>query len=160
MRQFLRRDAHPLVQFVKYALAGGIATVTHVVAFQLAAWRLFPCLQEKDFLARWLNLDLPALSDAARATNSMVDNALAFVVSNGVCYVLNRLFVFTPGRHHRFIEIGLFYAVSGVSLILGSIVMGLLIREFGMRTDFAFGANLVTSLLINYGMRKFVVFKG
>jgi hypothetical protein len=29
-----------------------------------------------------------------------------------------------------------------------------------MQTTYAFGANLVSALLINYAMRKYVIFKG
>jgi putative flippase GtrA len=56
-------------------------------------------------------------------------------------------------------ELGFFYAVSGVSIAIGTWLMGELIRRRGWRTTFAFGANLVTALLINYAMRKFVIFR-
>ena len=90
----------------------------------------------------------------------MVDNGVAFLFSNFVAYLLNVPWVFEPGRHHGLIEIGLFYLVSGVSVVVGTALMGWLIRRFGMRTTYAFAANLVTALLINFAMRKFVIFKG
>jgi putative flippase GtrA len=68
--------------------------------------------------------------------------------------------VFHRGRHHWLLEIGLFYAVSGVSLVIGTTLQTALIGHFGLTTTVAFGANLVTALLINYAMRKFVIFKG
>jgi hypothetical protein len=43
---------------------------------------------------------------------------------------------------------------------VGSGLMGLLIRVYGMTTSLAFGANVVCSLLINYVLRKYAVFKG
>ena len=37
---------------------------------------------------------------------------------------------------------------------------GYLIRRHGIRTTYAFGTNILTALLINYAMRKFVIFSG
>ena len=58
------------------------------------------------------------------------------------------------------VEIGLFYLVSGVSVLIGTALMGYTIRRYGVRTTYAFLCNLVTALLINFAMRKFVIFKG
>ncbi len=85
---------------------------------------------------------------------------MAFFVSNTVCYLANRWFVFKPGRHHVVIEFLLFLAVSAVSMAVGTTLMVVLIRRFGMQTTYAFGANILSSLAINYVMRKFFVFKG
>jgi putative flippase GtrA len=54
----------------------------------------------------------------------------------------------------------LFYLVSGVSMAIGTALMGLLIRRFHLLTTYAFGTNLVTAVMINYVMRKFVIFAG
>jgi putative flippase GtrA len=158
--QFLGREAGPLVQFVKYGICGGVATLTHITMFHLCAWRLFPALQRNDLAVRFLRLSCPDQDDAVRSRNSMIDNAIAFVVSNFVAYVLNVLWVFESGRHSRLIELGLFYLVSGVSIAIGTALMGYLIGRYGVRTTYAFATNLVTALLINYAMRKFVIFKG
>jgi len=56
-------------------------------------------------------------------------------------------------------EIGLFYLVSGVAIVIGTGLMGLLIRRFGMLTTYAFGANIFAALMINYVLRKFFSFK-
>ena len=58
------------------------------------------------------------------------------------------------------IEVLLFYLASGISVVFGTALMGWLIKRFDMRTTFAFGANLVTALLINYAARKYGIFKG
>jgi putative flippase GtrA len=100
------------------------------------------------------------LDDSTRSRNSMRGNALAFVVSNFVAYLINVYWVFVPGRHHWLAEIALFYIVSGVSLVLGTALMGFLIRRFGILTTYAFGSNIFTALMINYVMRKFFIFKG
>lgn len=160
LQGFLGRDAGPVVQFIKYAAAGGIATAVHIAVFHLLAWRLFPALEARDPFVAFFKLTIRDVDDRVRSRNSMIANALAFLLSNFTAYVLNILWVFERGRHGLLVEIGLFYLVSGVSVVLGTGLMGFLIRRFGIRTTFAFGANLVTSLLINYALRKFVIFKG
>ena len=70
------------------------------------------------------------------------------------------LFVFKPGRHHWVTEFLLFFAVSGISMVLGTAIQTFLITQAGVQTTLAFGANIVCALFINYAMRKFVIFKG
>ena len=158
--QFLSRDAGPFVQFVKYAVGGGIATVTHILLFHLFAWKMFPALQENDWAVELLKLPVAPEDDKLRSRNAMIDNGIAFLFSNFVAYIINIYWVFEPGRHSALVEIGLFYLVSGVSIVIGTSLMGLLIRRYGVRTTYAFGTNLVMALLINFAMRKFVIFRG
>lgn len=157
---YLSHDAPPLVQFVKYGVAGGIATAAHILTFFLAGFLLFPCVTQDDILVKLLGLTAPAVEEALRARHAVYANVLAFCVSNTVCYIINRLFVFRPGRHHVVLEFALFLAVSAISMTIGTTLMGILIKQFGLQTTLAFGANLVSSLAINYVMRKFFVFKG
>jgi len=149
-----------LIQFIKYGIAGGVATLTHILIFHLCAWRLFPALQADDHLVRLCHLSPRPVSEDERARNSMISNLISFVFANMVAYISNVLWVFTPGRHHIIVEIALFYAVSGISVALGTGFMGLLIKRFGMLTTYAFGANIVAAVLINYAMRKFFIFQG
>jgi putative flippase GtrA len=157
---FMGRDAGPLVQFIKYGICGGLATGAHIVVFHLVAWKLFPALEKNDWAVEWFHLPIAHHDNATRSRNSMIDNGIAFLFSNMVAYVANVLWVFHPGRHSRLVEIGLFYLVSGVSIVIGTSLMGWLIRRYGMRTTYAFCSNLVTALLINYAMRKFFIFNG
>jgi putative flippase GtrA len=149
-----------VIQFIKYGLAGGLATLTHIVIFHLIGWKIFPALQEKDHAVRIFKLKIRAVNDYSRARNSMICNCLAFLVANMVAYITNVLWVFHGGRHHIFIEILLFYAVSGISVFLGTILMGILIKRFGLLTTYAFGANIFTAVMINYVVRKFFIFSG
>ncbi|MDR0993258.1 MAG: GtrA family protein [Verrucomicrobiota bacterium] len=157
---YLSHDASAVVQFIKYGLAGGVATAVHILTFFLAGFLLFPCVTQKDILVRLLGLAVPVVEESLRARNAVYSNVLAFLVSNLVCYLLNRLFVFKPGRHHVALEFMLFFGVSALSMTVGTTLMGVLIREFGMQTTPAFGANILSSLAINYVLRKFVVFNG
>lgn len=158
--RFLSHDASPLVQFLKYAIAGGIATAVHILTFFLAGFFLFPCVGADDILVRLFHLAAPAVEETLRARHAVYSNITAFLVSNTVCYIINRLFVFKPGRHTPAVEFLLFFAVSAVSVGLGTFLMDILIDRFAIQTTYAFGANMVCSLAINYALRKFFVFKG
>ena len=160
VEQFMGREAGPLVQFIKYSIAGGIATATHIVIFHLAAWKLFPSLQANDSAVKFFKLSLPELDDATRSRNSMLDNVTAFLFSNMVAYIINIYWVFERGRHSLPVEILLFYAGSGISVAIGTVMMGYLIRRFGIRTTYAFISNIVMAVLINYVARKCLIFKG
>lgn len=149
-----------LIQFIKYALAGGLATVTHICLFHLIAWKIFPSLQERDHAVQLLKLTISPVNDRTRARNSMIGNVIAFLIANLVAYITNILWVFQGGKYHWFVEILLFYAVSGFATLLGTVLMGQLIRRFGMLTTYAFGANIFTAVMINYAMRKFFIFYG
>ena len=159
-KHYLSHDVLLLVQFIKYGLVGGVVMVIHILIFFLAGFFLFPCVPQDDILVKWFGLAAPAVNEALRARYAIYSNATAFLVSNTVCYIINRLFVFRPGRHHLVIEFLLFFGVSAVSMVIGTVLMGLLIKQFGIQTTYAFGANILSSLAINYVMRKFFVFKG
>jgi putative flippase GtrA len=158
--QLLTNQAGNLIQFIKYAISGGIATSAHILIFHLVAWKVFCALQADDWFVKLLNLPVRELPDAVRSRNSMKGNGVAFLVSNLVAYLINIYWVFTPGRHHWVIEIVLFYLVSGVAIVIGTALMGFLIRRFGVLTTYAFGSNIFAALMINYAMRKFFIFSG
>ena len=152
--------AGPLVQFAKYGISGGFATFVGIIIFYLVAWKIFPSLQEKDLFVVAFDLTVTEVDDVTRSLNSMLSNGVAFIFSSMVAYLINVFWVFIPGRHNRFVEICLFYLVSGVSVIIGTSLMGFLIRHYGIQTTYAFAANIVSAVMINYAMRKFYIFKG
>ena len=117
-------------------------------------------MQEKDLFVVVFDLTVTEVDDVTRSLNSMLSNGVAFIFSSMVAYLINVFWVFIPGRHNKFVEIGLFYLVSGVSVIIGTSTMGFLIRHYGIQTTYAFAANIVSAVMINYGMRKFYIFKG
>lgn len=158
--QFIGHEAGNLVQFIKYGISGGIATATHILLFHLVAWKIFFALQRDDWFVKLLNLPVQNLDDTTRSRNSMKGNWVAFLGSNFVAYLINIYWVFVPGRYHWVIEIAFFYLVSGVSIVIGTALMGFLIRRFGMLTTYAFGSNIFAAVMINYAMRKFFIFSG
>lgn len=182
-RQFIQREANPYIQFIKYGLAGGAATVVHVTLFYLLAWLIVPALEQNDLIVKIFRLTPQPISDATRATHAMIDNGVAFIFSNLTAYLLNIVWVFEPGRRHkavewtlcalhwdrhprlsaivhRSVEVVLFYLVSGIAIVIGTFLMGILIRYFGITTTVAFGAELIAAALINFALRKYLIFKG
>ena len=157
---FLGNDSGNLLQFIKYGISGCVAVAIHITIFHLVAWKVFIALQAEDWVVKVFHLPVEELDDATRSRNSMLSNATAFLVSNLAAYLLNIYWVFVPGRYHWMVEIALFYLVSGVSIGIGTSIMGVLIRRFGMLTSYAFTANIFAAVMINYAMRKFFIFNG
>jgi putative flippase GtrA len=160
LRQFTGRQAHPVIQFIKYGIAGGLATAVDVLAFYLAAIFILPALTPDDPVAGMLGLRVQALAENVRSTRFVCDKIIAFMFSNLAAYLTNMLWVFTPGRHSRAVEMGLFLMVSVVSFTIGTGLGWLLIRYGGLPTTYAYVANVVAAVAINYVCRKFIVFKG
>lgn len=160
LRQFLQREAHPVIQFLKYAISGGAATAVDVALFYLLATTVLPALKPDDIVARLLKLSLPAITEAVRARNYVINKAITFVFGNLTAYILNILWVFKPGRHPLWKEVALFYIVSVTSWAIGSGLGWLLIWLFGWQTTLVYVVNMVTSLSINFVCRKYLIFHG
>ena len=162
LRQFFGNgaSAHPAVQFAKYVFVGGLATAVNIVAFSAFAWWVFPCVTQDDLVVKLFGLTAPAVEEARRATLAVYSNAAAWVFANAFCYVLNRAFLFTPGRLPVWLEFLFFSAVGGFATIVGTSVMAWLVSSFGVQTSVAFVANMVAAVVFNYVLRKFVIFKG
>ena len=147
------------VQFLKYAFCGGLALVTDALVFFLTAWLLFPALTQNDSLVRIFHLSIVDVPEHIRTINFCINSGIAFLVSNFVAYVLNVIFVFQRGRHGWLMEIGLFYLVSALSVGIGVALGALLIHGFNLSTSFSYVAKVVTTTLINFAARKFIIFK-
>ena len=162
LRQFFGdgASAHPLVQFLKYGFVGGLATAVNVVAVFLFCWKAFHCITPDDPFVRLFGLETAPVDEAARARLTNWAYVCAFPIANTFCYVLNRLFVFVPGRHGALREFVEFFAASAAALGAGMAAAWILIRGFGAWTSVGIFANLVSAIAINYALRKFVVFKG
>lgn len=102
----------------------------------------------------YLSDDLPT---ATRQANLRIALLAAFVPANLVAYFLNRIFVFTPGRHGYGKEFGMFMLVSAISFLGGELGKAWIV-EMGLSSLVASGAFAVSSALVNFGARKFVVF--
>ncbi len=160
LAQFTRREAHPIVQFIKYGMAGGAATLVDMVVFGFLAWKVLPALSADEFLVRFCGVPVSDVSDVVRARHFFFNTWLAFIFSNLTAYLINIVWVFEPGRHKRHVEIGLFYAVSLTSVTMGSLLGWTVIRWLGITTEATYLCKLVASLMINYTGRKYFIFKG
>lgn len=160
LKKLLFEKNHPGVQFFKYAMCGGMAMATDMIAFFLVAWLLFPALTENDLLVRLFHMQVEAIPEHVRVMNFCIGNAIAFMVSNFTAYILNILFVFKAGKHSRWKELGLFYLVSGISVGIGVAIGVVLIKGFGLSTTCSYIAKAVSTTLINYAARKFIIFHG
>jgi putative flippase GtrA len=140
------------VQFTKYGVAGVLSTVVlFVIAIALSA-TLIPAMD-------WSRIDGEPISDALRQRNLVINNIIAFPFSNLTAYVLNVWLVFTPGRHARAKEFGIFTLVSALSFFAGLFGGPLLIARFGLPTLAAQISLIITSALVNFLCRKFIIFE-
>ena len=160
VKKLLAEKNHAGFQFLKYSMCGGIAFATDMVVFFLVAWLFFPALTENDLFARLFNIQVESIPENIRTINFCIGNVIAFMVSNLTAYVLNVLFVFKAGKHSRWKELGLFYLVSGVSVGIGVAIGAVLIQVFGLSTSSSYIAKAISTTLINYAARKFIIFHG
>jgi len=145
---FNSKQAHPMVQFVKYSLCGTLATVVQLGGFYLLAYTWLPDALDG------------GLPETLRRNAAVYANLAAFPVSNAVAYVTNAVWVFTGGRHSRWKELLLFYLVSATSFGAGLVGGPQLIAWFGISTHAAQASFVVTSACANFVIRKFFVFRG
>ena len=159
LKQFTQREASVHIQFIKYAIAGAIATVVDMITFSLCAWLLLPALSETEWIVKLFHVQVPQISDQLRSWYFAADMAIAFLFSNTTAYVIDVNWVFHPGRHSRLKEFMLFFGVSLTSTVIGTGLGWALIRWFGMGAATAYVAKALAALAINYGGRKFFVFQ-
>lgn len=160
LKSFLRRDAHPVIQFIKYGMAGGLATAVDILLTFLLSWKFLPALASNDPLVELTGIIITPVAESMRDNNYFINCALSFMVANLVAYVSNVLWVFEPGKHSRKKEIALFYAVSGLSFLVGTVMATGLIKYWGVQTSYAKIVNIFASVMINYVGRKCFIFKG
>lgn len=160
LQDIMSRDAAGAIQFLKYALCGGLATGVDVLIFYSLSWRLIPALKRDDFIARLLRLKIHPVEEGRRGRNFVINTAIAFMFSNFVAYISNVLWVFEPGRHAWYIEISLFYAVSLISISLGAFLGWAMIHYLKLSTTVSYIGKLIGALVVNFVCRKFIIFKG
>lgn len=156
--QFLNYKS--IVQLIKYGAIGVLATIVQLVFFYTFATLLFPCLTSHDWSVKALGFPASDVSDAIRGVHFAVCTSMGFVISNFFCWVMNRLFVFKPGKFKWYIELGMFYAASTTAAVLAIGLSWLCINYFGLMTTLAVFIEIVVSFMVNYFVRKFFIFKG
>jgi len=142
-------DTPVTFQFLKYAALGLLTTFVHVGLFTWFSHIWFP---SHDYLVAG------GLPDELKERNAILSNLLAFPLAAILNYVVNVLFVFKSGRHSRLGEFLLFIGVSFASFGAG-LLSGPLLISRGLDPWIAQGGLVVTSTMINFICRKFIVFQ-
>lgn len=107
-----------MVQLIKYGVIGVLATAVQVVTFYTLATCVFACLTSDDWAVRMFGFPAAQVSNATRGFYFAICTSIGFVVSNFFCWVMNRTFVFTPGKFRWYVELGLFYTASTIAAVL------------------------------------------
>ena len=160
IRRFLSHDSGAFAQFIKYGVIGVMSTVVQMAGFYVLAATCLRCLGPDDWAVRLLGLPSVAITDGVRAFRAAVATAAGFTIANIFCWLMNRLFVFRPGRFRWYVEFGLFFGVAALATVIALGVQSLLIRYAGLMTTAAVIVEVVVSFFFNFFIRKFVIFKG
>ena len=145
------RDAPVFVQFAKYGAAGAISTVLLLAISMTLSFTVIPAMDG-------MVVDGAPITDALRERNLMINNVIAFPFANTVAYLLNVGLIFTPGRHSKWVEFWLFTGISFLSFFAGLVGGPKLIGWFGVSSLFAQFSLMITSALVTYVCRKFLIF--
>lgn len=142
----LSRETPFLIQFGKYGVCG-VLSVLVFLAVALTGQHLFPGSFSQD------------LPGDLRAKNFILLHLTAFLPSNFTAYALNRWLVFTPGRHSAGKEVFFFTIVSFLSFILGEFLPFWLVKSINVPSIVAHLSFVISSALVNFVCRKFLVFE-
>ncbi len=143
------REVPGLVQFAKYGACGAAATAFHIAVVYAIGLTLNPAVGEH-------------IPKELKETRTMVNNTVAFFASSAFVYLLNTAFVFTSGRHGKKKEIFLFFLINGISFFAGLFAIDRVFSAIDTNKNIEHFANLgfiITSALVNFVCRKFVVFQ-
>lgn len=151
-RWLLTRDAPVSVQFAKYGACGIVGTAVLVIIAMSLSATVIPAFDG-------MTIHGEPISDSLRQRNLVINNLIAFPFANLATYLLNTRLVFTPGRHHRLIEFGSFTLIAALGFLAGLLGGPLLIKHFGIPTLLAQTSLIITSALVNFLCRKFIVFQ-
>lgn len=158
-RRVLSRESGAFWQFVKYGIVGVMSTAVQMVVFYALAATALKCLKSDDWAVTWLSLPSVDITDTMRGLIFTVDIAIGFVVANIFCWLMNRAFVFRPGKFLWYLEFAMFFGVAALAWAIATGLSALLIHFCGMMTTLAAILEVVVSFLLNYVSRKFFIFR-
>ena len=164
VKKILSHDSGPFWQFVKYGAIGVLATLVQTGVFYVLASTCFPCLTSDDVAVRYLGLPAATFGGdeiwyASRGMMAAYATSVGFFIANVFCWLMNRWFVFKPGKFSWYVEFGMFFGTSTLATVIALGTMKVLIDSFGMMTTFAVVVEVVVSFFVNYFVRKFFIFR-
>lgn len=133
-------------QWVRYLIAGAFTALVDLFGFYLLATFVLPC-------------DGIVISDIVRSRHFAVDKSIAFSIANAVSYWINSRWVFDQGRHHQTTEAILFFGVSLLSYFSGLQFGRFLMTTFNMPSLLAAVVCIGLATVMNYTIRKTMVFR-
>ena len=165
IEKILSHDCGPFWQFVKYGAIGVMATLVQTGVFYILAATCLKCLGSDDVAVRFFGLPAANFTGeevwyATRGSLASVATAIGFAVANVFCWLMNRKFVFRPGKFRWYIEFAMFFSAASLATAIALAVMKVLIDSFGMMTTFAVVIEVFVSFMVNFFVRKFFIFKG
>ena len=137
-----------LIQVIKYGICGLLVTAIHITFVYALGLTVNPAVGEH------IDKDI-------KETRTIINNVLAFILSNTIAFRLNVNFVFKSGRHSKTKEIILFFVVSGVSFFSGLLTIPLVFDLIQTNRGIEHLANLafiISSALVNFICRKYIIF--
>ncbi len=159
-RRFLSHDSGPFAQFVKYGAIGVASTLVQMIVFYLLASTCLRCLGPNDMAVKFLGLPAVEISDWVRSLRFAVDTAIGFSVANVFCWLMNRAFVFRPGKFVWYKEFALFFGAAACAMALATGFAWVLINWVGLQTSMAVVIEIIVSFVVNFVARKCFIFKG
>lgn len=165
VRRFLSHDCGPFAQFVKYGAIGVAATCVQFAVFYALASTCLKCLTPSDKAVELLGLPSVVFTGAepwyaSRWFLAGVATAAGFTVANVFCWLMNRVFVFRPGKFRWYLEFGMFFGVAAFATAIALTIQSILIKFAGMTTSAAVVIEVVVSFMLNFFARKFFIFRG
>ena len=165
LKQILSLDSGPFWQFVKYGAIGVMATLVQTGVFYILASTCFRCLTADDVAVKCFGLPAASFTGAeawyvSRGMLASYATAVGFFLANVFCWLMNRWFVFKPGKFRWYVEFGMFFGTSTLATLIALGTMKVLIDSFGMMTTFAVVVEVVVSFFVNFFVRKFFIFNG
>jgi putative flippase GtrA len=159
LKKILSHDSGAFWQFVKYGVIGVMATLVQTGVFYLFAATCLKCLADGDMAVEFLGLPAVEISDSLRALRFTAATAVGFAVANLFCWLMNRRFVFRPGRFRWYVEFSMFFLTSGAATVVALAVSSAMICWLSLMTSAAVIIEVLVSFLVNFFARKFLIFR-
>ena len=100
-----------------------------------------------------------AHTSSVRGWNFFIAFSIAFFLANVFGYLVNRRWVFQPGRYGRWTEASLFYGLALIGYFLGTPLGAWLVARFPVNEYLVYVVVVLASVLTNFLGRKFLVFR-